>query len=370
MLALLLLGIIVIVVLIVKPNLLIQSVSSAEDPPEKIHLHKERVTPELGQKSISEKWLSHPITLAFAGDTLFDWSVHTTVQTHGADYPFQYVKKDIEDADFAIVNLETAVTTFTENDPVQLYNFRADPKALEGIKNTGFDLVSLANNHAMDYKLQGFKDTMKWLKEYDLPFVGAGNNEEEAYSAHEVSIHGKKIKIIAASRFLPSVSWYAGKDKPGIANAYQQDKVIQAIEKENVDADFLFVFIHWGVEKNNLPEEWQRRFARDMIDAGADGIIGSHPHVLQGFEYYQDKPIAYSLGNFLFPNYVSGKSAQTGVLKLQIVKDEISLAFKPYYIKNDQIINLTDEGEKELLEYISGISFDVVQDGYSFYPEK
>jgi poly-gamma-glutamate capsule biosynthesis protein CapA/YwtB (metallophosphatase superfamily) len=371
-LAFIFLAVIVGTTLFFYPNLLTRSVTLADTDTQnqEINMHKERLSPTLEKKSISENWLSHPITLAFTGDTLFDWSVRTTIQNQGADYPFQHVKKDIEQADFSIVNLETSVTTLTEKDTVQLYNFKADPTSLEGLKNAGFDLVSLANNHAMDYKLPGLKDTMKHLISYDLPFIGAGNNEKEAYNAHEVFIHGKKIKIIAASRFLPSANWYAGENKPGIANAYQQEKVIEAIQEEKVDTDYLFVFIHWGVEKNNLPEEWQRRFARDMIDAGADGIIGSHPHVLQGFEYYQDKPIAYSLGNFLFPNYVSGKTAQTGVLKLQIVQDEISIQFKPYYIKNDQIIKLSDAGEKDILEYVSGLSFDVVHDGYFFYPEK
>lgn len=359
-----------VLVMIFNESLLNITLADSSSQKMYIHMHKERLSPILEKKKVSENWVFQPITLAFAGDTLFDWSVRNTIQAKGADYPFQYVKKDIEGADFAVVNLETAVTTRTEKDPVQIYNFKSDPSALAGIKNAGFDLVSLANNHALDYKLPGLIDTMEYLKEYKIPFIGAGNDESEAYDAHEVMIHGKKIKIIAASRFLPSGNWYAGENKPGIANAYQQEKVIHAIKDEAVAADYLFVFIHWGVEKNNLPEEWQRRFARDMIDAGADGIIGSHPHVLQGFEYYQDKPIAYSLGNFLFPNYVSGKSAQTGVLTLQILKEEISINFKPYYIKNDVITKLSEAGEKEILNYLSGISFDVVRDQYGFYPKK
>jgi poly-gamma-glutamate capsule biosynthesis protein CapA/YwtB (metallophosphatase superfamily) len=357
-------------IIIIKPNLIAQNVSSAKNAYKEGNIHQQHVTSNFTNKSIPESWLSHPITLAFTGDTLFDWSVRTTIQHKGADYPFVHVKEDIEKADYSIVNLETAVTDHTEKDPVQLYNFKSDPEALKGVKNAGFDLVSLANNHALDYKLSGLKDTMKWLDYYELPYIGAGNNEQEAYQAHEVVIHGKKIKILGVSRFLPSSDWYAGQDRPGIANAYQEEKVIEAIKNERTDTDYLFVFIHWGVEKNNIPEEWQRRFARDMIDTGADGVIGSHPHVLQGFEYYQDKPIAYSLGNFLFPNYVNGKSAQTGVLTLQIIQDEISIKFNPYYIKNDQIIKLSTDEQNNLLQYLTGISFDVTREGNLFFAEK
>jgi poly-gamma-glutamate capsule biosynthesis protein CapA/YwtB (metallophosphatase superfamily) len=342
----------------------------ADTPSKEAMKHKKRIAPSDLNKDLSEEWTNKPITLLFAGDTLFDWSVKETVRTKGADFPFVHVKKEVQGADYAVLNLETAVTTLTDKDPNQLYNFKSDPEALSGIKNTGFDLVSLGNNHALDFRVAGLLETIENLNQYELPYIGAGKDEKEAYASETVVLKGKSIKFLAFSRFMPSTAWFAGKNQPGIASAYQEDKVLAAIEKEKPDADFLFVYIHWGVEKNTIPEEWQRRLARDMIDTGADGVIGSHPHVLQGVEYYDNKPIAYSLGNFLFPDYVRGKSAETGLLKLHIQDGETAIEFKPYYIRNDKIIRLSEQEQERILEYMEGISFDVIREDYRFYAAK
>jgi poly-gamma-glutamate capsule biosynthesis protein CapA/YwtB (metallophosphatase superfamily) len=299
-----------------------------------------------------------PINIIFAGDTLFDWSVKTAVQNYGPDYPFEYVAEEVKAADLSILNLETAVTHEKEKDTVQLYNFKSDPIALEGVKNAGFDMVTLANNHALDYQIDGFLDTLKYLESYDLKYFGAGKDKEEAYAAQTVEINGKTIKILGFSRFMPAVRWYEG-DGPVIASAYQKERVFETIKRENEGADVLLVYIHWGVEKNNRPEEWQRQYAREMIDLGVDAVIGAHPHVLQGFEYYNGKPIAYSLGNFLFPDYVQGKTAQTGLLTLTIDGDLMSMKFNPYLIRDNQIHPLEGQEDELILQYLQDISYGV-----------
>ncbi|MBB6454815.1 poly-gamma-glutamate synthesis protein (capsule biosynthesis protein) [Salirhabdus euzebyi] len=304
-----------------------------------------------------------PITVLFAGDTLFDWSVKTAVQLHGPDYPFAFVKDEVKEADISILNLETAVTKEKEKDPSQLYNFKSDPIALQGVKNAGFDAVSIANNHALDYQVDGFLDTMNYLREYELDYFGGGKNKEEAYEALTVELKGRNIKFLGFSRFIPAVHWYEG-EGPVIASGYQRERVIQTIEEEAVDTDVLFVYIHWGVEGNNKPEEWQRDYARKMIDAGADAIIGAHPHVLQGFEYYKGKPIAYSLGNFLFPDYVSGKTAQTGLLTVTIDGDLMKMKFNPYIIKANQIHPLEGTKDQEILKYLEDISYGIDIEDY------
>ncbi|MCA1031504.1 CapA family protein [Bacillus timonensis] len=301
-----------------------------------------------------------PISIIFAGDALFDWSVKETIRAKGPDYPFEFVKAEVEKADYAVVNLETAVTdTANQKDTTQLYNFKSDPIALEGLVNAGFDMVSLANNHALDYQLAGFLDTIRHVENYGLEYIGAGQNEQEAYGAKRVTIKGKELKFMGFSRFMPSTTWYAGVNKPGIASAYQEEKVIEAIKRESSEGDLLFVYIHWGVEKNNQPEHWQRDYARRMIEAGADAIIGAHPHVLQGFEYINGKPVAYSLGNFLFPDYVKGKTAETGLLTLTIQEDKIGMSFSPYTIHKDQIKKVDETERKRLLSYLEAISYGV-----------
>lgn len=120
---------------------------------------------------------------------------------------------------------------------------------------------------------------------------------------------------------------------------------------------------------NNRPEAWQREFAKQMIDAGADAIIGSHVHVLQGFEYYKGKPIAYSIGNFLFPDYVTGPKADTGLLHLKLDEEQIEMSFQPFYIEKNQIVPKGSVYEEKQLAYLKSISYGVALEGQTIRPE-
>ncbi|MFD2446673.1 CapA family protein [Bacillus sp. CGMCC 1.16607] len=300
--------------------------------------------------------INQPLRLSFAGDAMMDWSVKNTIKHKGADYPLIHVKKELASSDLGIVNLETAITNIENKYPKQ-YNFKSDPVALTGIKNAGFQLVSLANNHSMDYQTQGFRDTIASLKKYKLDYVGGGLNATEAYSAKTYELKGKKIKILAFSRVLPDYSWVATATKPGLANGYDLSLINSSIKKEKQHADYVFVYIHWGVETNRKPENYQRQWAKSMIDAGADGIVGSHPHVLQGFEYYKGKPIAYSIGNFLFPDYVRGDKAQTGILHLDIINNQIMMSIIPYKIIKDQIVPQSENEKLNVWKELEQLSF-------------
>lgn len=304
------------------------------------------------------------IRIVYAGDALMDWSVKEAIKKNGPDFPFEFVKKEVSAADYAFVNLETSVTNQTEKDTNQIYNFKSDPISLQGLKNAGFDMVSIANNHVLDFKEKGFLDTLKHLDDAGLKYVGGGRNAKEAYSAKTVEIKGQKIKFLAFSRFIPQTYWFAGNNHPGIAEAYNEKSVLPVIEREREGADYLIVYLHWGVEKNNKPEEWQRTYARKIMDAGADAIVGSHVHVLQGFEFYKGKPIAYSIGNFLFPDYVKGVNADTGLLYLTLQNGKIAMEFRPYFIQANQIIKRDENYERKQLDYLESISYGVKVDGY------
>lgn len=296
----------------------------------------------LSINEVSPQIIQKPIKLIFVGDTMMDWSVKETVESKGPDYPFTEIKDLVSEVDYAVLNLETAVTNYTEKYP-KLYNFRTNPEDLIGIKNAGFDMVTLANNHALDYKITGLKDTIENLNKLNIKFIGAGFNEAEAYQMRIVNIKNKKIGFLGFSRVLPSVSWYAKENRPGIASGYQEDRVINIIKESKPKVDYLFVYIHWGIEKNKTPEDWQINYAHKMIDAGADGIIGSHPHVLQTFSQYKGKPIAFSLGNFLFPDYVRGAQAETGIFEITINKEDITSKFIPFRIKADRIVKVENK---------------------------
>ncbi|MFC5774370.1 CapA family protein [Ectobacillus antri] len=299
------------------------------------------------------------ISIAFAGDTMFDWQLRPVIERNGADYPFQYVKKEIEAADYAFVNLESAFTERNEKYPGQLFWIKSHPSTLQAIKNTGFDIVSLGNNHTLDYGQAGMIDTIKYVENMGFKYIGVGRNETEAYTAKEVVIKGKKFKFLSFVRFMPDSAWVATGDKPGVAGGYDLNKVTNTIRAQKGDADYLIVYMHWGVEKTNRPAPYQKEYATQMKAAGADVIIGSHPHWLQGFEYYGDMPVAYSLGNFLFPDYVSGHSAETGVLTITFKGKEKKMSFQPYVIRNNQIQPLNGQEREQMLRYMQSISYDV-----------
>jgi poly-gamma-glutamate capsule biosynthesis protein CapA/YwtB (metallophosphatase superfamily) len=276
------------------------------------------------------------IRVTFAGDLMLDWSIKNTIKKKGINYPFEQVRKEVSKSDISIANLETAVTKRTKRFP-KTYNFKANPSAIKGVTNAGFDLVSLANNHSMDYGQEGLIDTLNELKKRNLPYIGAGKNSAEAYRVKTFTVKGKKISFLAFSRVIPAQSWVAQSKRAGTANGYNLNTILKSIKKVSLHSDYVFVYMHWGIEKNKKPEKFQRQYAKKMIDAGADAVIGSHSHVLQGFEYYKGKPIAYSLGNFLFPDYVSGEKAQTGLLHLDIHSNKIKMTFSPYRIYKDHI---------------------------------
>ncbi|WP_066173270.1 CapA family protein [Bacillus marinisedimentorum] len=296
-----------------------------------------------------------PVTVTFAGDIMMDRSVRQAIAEHGPLYPFTEVRELVSAADYAVANLETAVTGRHEKYP-KMYNFKSTPEALDGVKQAGFDLVTLANNHTMDYGIDGLLDTMAYVNSAGLAYIGAGVNSKEAYQDHSVHIKGLHIKFLGISRVLPAGDWFAGKTKRGIASAYDLERVLSVVRRESRNTDYLFVYMHWGYERNDFPAAYQTAAARKLIDAGADGIIGSHPHVLQGLEYYQGKPIAYSLGNFLFPDYVSGKTAETGLLTIRLDGEKVNAAFKPFRIVDDRIIKLSQEEEKMAFNRLQQLS--------------
>jgi len=205
-------------------------------------------------------------------------------------------------ADVAMVNLETSVSTRgTPQD--KTYTFRTAPEDLAYLKeHLGVDVVSLANNHSLDYGVDAFLDTLDHLDEWGIGRVGGGRNIEEAAKPYIAEVQGKTIAIFGASQVAPSHAWYALENRPGQLMAYDTKIIDEAITKAKALYDYVIVFIHWGDERVFEPERLQVQAAHNMIQAGADAIIGSHPHVIQTFEIYQGKPIVYSLGNFLFNN--------------------------------------------------------------------
>jgi poly-gamma-glutamate synthesis protein (capsule biosynthesis protein) len=235
-----------------------------------------------------------PLKIVFAGDVMLDGGPGHVVG-NGGD-PFADVAKILRDADLAVCNLECAVSE--KGEPlVKSYTFLGKPNSLPLLKKY-FSAVSIANNHAGDYGKEAFADELRLLAEVKLPYFGGGKDIREARRPLVLTSRGRKVALLAYCDFPPK-SFAADEKTPGTAWLVEADVLADIRAAKTAEhADLVIPFLHWGEEMEPAPTEEQRVLARKMIDAGADAVIGSHPHVTQTIDYYRGRPIVYSLGNF------------------------------------------------------------------------
>lgn len=317
-------------------------------------------TPEPGDDEGEGK-----VSLAFVGDILPAARVLELMKINGYDYPFRGSKALLEAADIAAGNLEAPITVRGKPAEDKLYVFRGTVEALEAVKDAGFDFLSLANNHTLDYGWQGLSDTMDALDDAGLKHAGSGNDDKEAFEPSYIEANGMTVAFISVTRVVPVVEWKADRNRPGVAEAYSPDRAVDAIGQAKKNADVVVVMVHWGEERKDKPVAHQTDLAHRFVDAGADLVIGSHPHVLQGFESYKGKWIAYSLGNFVFST-TSARSSETGILNAECGKDgACSLSFTPMFAKSSQPAPMEDAEGKELLARLATLSIGatVEEDG-------
>jgi poly-gamma-glutamate capsule biosynthesis protein CapA/YwtB (metallophosphatase superfamily) len=237
-------------------------------------------------------------TLLFVGDIMLSRAVGARMQAEKDwAYPFEKIAGALRAADLTIGNLECPVSDQGKNQ-YHLYSFRADPKALGGLNEAGFGVVSLANNHMYDWGAPALLDTVRRVREAGVRTVGAGQNDLEAHYPLVVDLAGVRLAFLAYVDVEPKDAT-AGPDRPGVA-WLEAERVVADIRFARSLADVLVVLPHWGIEYAKLPSRNQVALAHQMIDAGADLVIGSHPHVVQPVEPYHSRWIAYSLGNFVF----------------------------------------------------------------------
>ncbi|MFD1908383.1 CapA family protein [Paenibacillus rhizoplanae] len=246
------------------------------------------------------------IRLTFAGDILLDGFVGDQIAKYGVDFPFAKVAPVLQKADLAFANLETPVSVRGAA-ASKTFAFRSKPAALAGLSAAGIDGVTVANNHILDYGRTAMLDTLVHLDKNNIGHTGAGANIDEAFKPYVKTVKGKRIAVLGTSRVLSAPSWYAGKNSPGAASAYTAEPLLSAIKKSAKDNDYTVVYIHWNQEFKDYPEAYARKLAKQMIDSGADIILGAHSHCLMGIEYYKHKPIYYSLGNFCVQPFYTGR---------------------------------------------------------------
>lgn len=242
-----------------------------------------------------------PVTLLFTGDVLLSDYVLNNYKSSGIDGVLSpELLNELRDADITVINNEFPFSTRGTQAPDKQFTFRVDPKYVSVLTDMGADIATLANNHVLDYGADALQDTFDTLEGAGIDYMGAGNDASRAEALITRQAGGKTFGFLAASRVIPVISWDVQNASPGVFTTYDPTRLIAAIEKAKDSCDYLTVFVHWGIERDEYPQDYQVSMAQQYIDAGADLVIGSHPHVLQGITYYKEKPVFYSLGNFIF----------------------------------------------------------------------
>lgn len=243
------------------------------------------------------------VRLLFAGDVyLSDHVLEAYDAAGGIDGVLsQGYQAEIQAADYFMTNEEFPFSTRGTPAPDKQFTFRVHPEKVKLMQEMGIDLVTLANNHALDYGRDAMLDTIDTLDRAGIRHVGAGKNLAEARKPAIVELNGRTFAFIGATRVYPEADWAAGTDSAGMFSAYDGGaQLAEEVKAAKQQADYVIAYVHWGIEREETPNEVQKSIAHRLVDAGADLVVGAHPHVLQGIEYYQGVPIAYSLGNFVF----------------------------------------------------------------------
>ncbi len=249
---------------------------------------------------------SRRVILMAVGDIMLGRTIGEMIKTIGPQVPFLDTADTLRSADITVGNLECPISDRGEPEP-KTYAFRAPVAAGESLAYAGFNLVNLANNHSLDFGPQALSDTLEILAANGVQAVGAGMNATQAYAPAFIEVNGLRIAFLGFVDVFPTDydyrTWEAGPDQPGVAWAHE-DRVREGVIAAKAEADIVIVLVHNGYELVQQIGSQQQLIAHAAIESGAALVIGSHPHVIQRIERYQEGLIAYSLGNFVFDNYL------------------------------------------------------------------
>lgn len=335
-----------------------------------------RIVIDLEEKTggdAEETGTQRDITLLFAGDVLLSDHVLQAYDKAGGIHGVldEGYLQAIGQADFFMVNQEFPFSSRGTQAPDKQFTFRLDPERVELFRQIGIDGVTLANNHALDFGQDGLLDSCDVLDDAGILHTGAGKDLEEAKQPVIAEINGKRIAMIGATRVIPVSDWAAGSNHAGMLATYDPSVLLKEISSLKQENDYVIVYVHWGIERDEMPQEYQRKLGQQYIDAGADLVIGAHPHVLQGIEYYQGKPIVYSLGNFIFGSSIprttllevtwkaeeaekvsdAGKAGEAEEVRLRLIPGTSGAGYTRMLTETEK--------RREFFQYMEGISFGV-----------
>ena len=318
----------------------------------------------------------YDFTLCFAGDISLDESAVTTAQLDASKGDItKCISPELIEimkrADVMCLNNEFTYSTNGSPLPNKAYTFRANPDRISVLHDMGVDMVTLANNHVYDYGKQALLDTLDTFDEAGIAYFGAGRNLEEAMDAVYVTIDDKVIAFVGASRAEKNkMTPQATETEPGILRCYDTTLFLESIRTADENADFVIAVVHWGTEYSYDLENVQLTTGKEYLDAGADVIIGAHSHCLQGMEYYDGKPIVYSLGNYWFNN----KTLDSMLVELHFYgnDEESNLDLKMIpAIQTNATTNWVDESEQQrIFDFMERISINIEIDENGMVREK
>ena len=254
-----------------------------------------------------------------AGDVNLDPAYIPALRTRGYDHAWTGLDGLFAGDDLTVVNLECPVSDRGTIVPKE-FNFRCDPAALPAAKAAGVEVANQANNHSGDFGPDALLDSVGRLKANDIAPVGAGADLRSAATAVVVERKGWRIAVLGFGGVVPAADWLAGPSRPGMASGDDTEAMAAAVRAAGEVADLVFVTIHWGVELDTEPRADDVARAHAMIDAGADGVFGHHSHRLQPLGSYKGRPIAWGLGNFVWPRQ-SVEAARTAVAEFVVEPD-------------------------------------------------
>jgi hypothetical protein len=293
---------------------------------------------------------------------------------------FKGVLPSFKKCDFIVANLENPLLAGLNPVPGKC-TLRASPDWAKAMLENGFGLVTLANNHVMDYGPDGLLSTFESLGRTGIRYFGAGKNLVDACAPLIEMVSTSRVAFLGRSSVIVTSPCYAGEKSPGVAQ-FDLGETKKSIKKCKSQVNTVIVVLHWGIEHYKYPTPKQRREARELIEAGADLVIGHHPHVLQGIERIGKGLVCYSLGNFLFDDItwsfvgkegetqekvikLSKNNRQGGIVKISLSNEGVSsYEFIPTYIQHDGIVTIenTPERQKEFSRLCSRLHWPA----YSF----
>jgi poly-gamma-glutamate capsule biosynthesis protein CapA/YwtB (metallophosphatase superfamily) len=301
-----------------------------------------------------------PLTVAAGGDVMGDRGVGDYIDKYGGESVFEFVKPYLAPADMAFVNLEGSISDKGSPVASKKYTFRARPALATGLAWAGVDVVSLANNHAVDYGSKALLDCIARLDDAGVDHAGAGADAAAAAAAAMLDTPAGRVAVLAASEITQYFAATARQPGTNVTSSPNSSLIAQVAAAAK-QADFVVVSLHWGTEYHATADQGQRNLAHKLIDAGADLILGHHPHVIQGLEIYKDRLIAYSLGDFIFDHY-SRATGETFVLQVTLPQEgPPSGTIIPVYVHDTRGVPKVVTGSEAnvILDRLTALSADL-----------